>query len=130
MLTGLRHVAMPIVLDAPGRSHAPATAEALQAEILEKLTYSVGKDPIVARPYDWLNATILAVRDRIIDLWMESIACHVAHVGEARLLPQRLEFLIGRLTRDAMSNIGLMEPVKQALKNLNVDLGDLINLRA
>lgn len=39
-----------------------------------------------------------------------------------------LEFLIGRLMRDAMSNVGLMEPVQQALKNLNVDLGDLINM--
>jgi glucan phosphorylase len=39
-----------------------------------------------------------------------------------------LEFLIGRLMRDAMSNIGMMEPVREALKRLNVDLGDLINL--
>jgi starch phosphorylase len=30
--------------------------------------------------------------------------------------------------RDAMSNVGLMEPVQQALKNLNVDLGELLNL--
>ena len=56
----------PIVLDAPKPEPRARTAEALQSEILEKLTYSVGKDPIVARPYDWLNATILAVRDRIL----------------------------------------------------------------
>jgi starch phosphorylase len=114
-------------LDAPIPEPRARTAEALQAEILEKLTYSVGKDPIVARPHDWLKATILAVRDRIIDLWMES-SRGTWRTSEKRVYYLSLEFLIGRLMRDAMSNIGLMEPVKQALKNLNVDLGDLINL--
>lgn len=116
-----------VVLDAPIPEPRARTAEALQAEILEKLTYSVGKDPIVARPHDWLKATILAVRDRIIDLWMESSRA-TWRTSEKRVYYLSLEFLIGRLMRDAMSNIGLMEPVKLALKNLNVDLGDLINL--
>ena len=117
----------PIVLDAPTPEPRARTAEALEAEILEKLTYSVGKDPIVARPHDWLKATILAVRDRIIDLWMESSRSTWRTSGK-RVYYLSLEFLIGRLMRDAMSNIGLMEPVRQALKNLNVDLGDLISL--
>ncbi len=117
----------PIVLDVPTPEPRARTAEALQAEILEKLTYSVGKDPLVARPHDWLKATILAVRDRIIDLWMESSRATWRTSGK-RVYYLSLEFLIGRLMRDAMSNIGLMEPVRQALKNLNVDLGDLINL--
>ena len=62
----------PLVLDAPVPERRALTTEALQAEILEKLTYFIGKDPIVARPHDWLKATIYAVRDRIIDQWMES----------------------------------------------------------
>ena len=40
--------------------------ETIRAEILEKLAYSIGKDPAVAKRHDWLNATILALRDRII----------------------------------------------------------------
>jgi starch phosphorylase len=118
---------MPIVLDAPTPEKRARTAEALQAEILEKLTYSVGKDPIVARPYDWLNATILAIRDQVIDLWMESSRV-TWRTSEKRVYYLSLEFLIGRLMRDAMTNIGIMEPVRQALKNLNVDLGNLLNL--
>ncbi len=117
----------PIVFDAPKPEPRARTAEALQAEILEKLTYSIGKDPIVARPHDWLKATILAVRDRIIDQWMES-SRETWRTSNKRVYYLSLEFLIGRLMRDAMHNIGLMEPVRQALKNLNVDLGDLINL--
>ncbi|MGN6157199.1 MAG: glycogen/starch/alpha-glucan phosphorylase [Devosia sp.] len=117
----------PIVLDAPTPQKRARTAEALQDEILEKLTYSVGKDPIVARPHDWLRATILAIRDSIIDLWFESSRA-TWRTSEKRVYYLSLEFLIGRLMRDAMTNVGIMEPVQQALKNLNVDLGDLINL--
>src|SRR6188474_1137979 len=117
----------PIVLDAPKPEPRARTAEALQAEILEKLTYSVGKDPIVARPYDWLNATILAVRDRIIDLWMESSRA-TWRTSNKRVYYLSLEFLIGRLLRDAMSNIGVMEHVRAALKNFNVNIDDMINL--
>jgi len=117
----------PIVYDAPTPEPRAITVEALQAEILEKLIYSVGKDPIVARPHDWLRATILAVRDRIMDRWMES-SRETWRTSNKRVYYLSLEFLIGRLMRDAMSNVGLMEPVAEALKNLDVDLGDLINL--
>ncbi len=117
----------PLVLDAPTPARRALTTEALQAEILEKLTYFVGKDPIVARPHDWLKATIYAVRDRIIDQWMES-SRETWRTSHKRVYYLSLEFLIGRLMRDAMSNIGVMEHVRDALKNFNVDLGDLINL--
>jgi starch phosphorylase len=117
----------PIVYDAPTPEPRATTVEALQAEILERLIYSVGKDPIVARPHDWLAATILAVRDRVMDRWMES-SRETWRTSHKRVYYLSLEFLIGRLMRDAMSNVGLIEPVREALKNLNVDLGDLINL--
>ena len=117
----------PIVYDAPTPEPRASTVEAIQAEILERLIYSVGKDPIVARPHDWLAATILAVRDRVMDRWMES-SRETWRTSHKRVYYLSLEFLIGRLMRDAMSNVGLIEPVRDALRNLNVDLGDLINL--
>jgi starch phosphorylase len=117
----------PIVYDAPTPALRATTVEALQSEILERLIYSVGKDPIVARPHDWLKATILAVRDRVMDRWMES-SRETWRTSHKRVYYLSLEFLIGRLMRDAMSNVGLIEPVREALKNLNVDLGDLIDL--
>jgi starch phosphorylase len=117
----------PIVLDAPKPQKRALSVEALQAEILENLTYSIGKDAIVARPHDWLRATILTVRDRVIDQWMES-SRETWRTSHKRVYYLSLEFLIGRLMRDAMSNIGVMEPMREALKNFNVDLGDLISL--
>ncbi len=117
----------PLVYDAPRPEPRANTPEGLAAEILAKLTYSVGKDPIVARRYDWLRATILAVRDRIIDRWMESTR-QTWRNGDKRVYYLSLEFLIGRLSRDAMSNLEMMGPVREALKTFGVDLDDLISL--
>jgi starch phosphorylase len=117
----------PIVYDAPTPLPRGRTTADLQSQILERLTYSVGKDPIVARPHDWLKATITAVRMHIIDRWMESSRAAWRNSSK-RVYYLSLEFLIGRLMRDAITNLGLMEAVKEALDGLNVDLGDLMDL--
>jgi starch phosphorylase len=99
-------------------------AETIRAEILEKLAYSIGKDPAVAKRHDWLNATVLALRDRIIDRWMESTkAAYQARAKRVYYLS--LEFLIGRLLRDAMSNLELKDAFTKALQDLEVDI-DLV----
>jgi glycogen phosphorylase len=94
--------------------------DSLSAAILAKLTYSVGKDPTVARNHDWWFATVLAVRDRIIDRWMASTR-DTYHTGRKRVCYMSLEFLIGRLLRDAVSNLGLTDAVREALAHLDVD---------
>jgi starch phosphorylase len=120
-------VQKPIVYDAPRPEPRAHTALALRTEILEKLTYTVGKDPIVARPHDWLTATIYAIRDRVIDQWMESTRA-TWRASRKRVYYFSLEFLIGRLMRDAATNMELMDQVREALSSLKVDLDDLIEL--
>ncbi len=100
------------------------SSESVKAKILAKLTYSVGKDPIVAKRHDWLAATILTLRDHIIDRWMEST--RESYKSEAkRVYYLSLEFLIGRLLRDALSNLELTSSYAEALKDLGVDI-DLV----
>ena len=98
-----------------------AHAEKARSEILAKLTYAIGKDPVVAKRHDWLHATILALRDRIIDRWMDSTR-RAYRAGAKRVYYLSLEFLIGRLLRDALSNLELTEPFEAALRSLEVDL--------
>ncbi len=93
----------------------------LAVEILERLKYRIGKDPKVAKPHDWLTAAILVARDRITDKWMESTRKTYA-TGAKRVYYLSLEFLIGRLMRDAMTNIGLMDEMRDALASLGVDI--------
>jgi starch phosphorylase len=96
-------------------------AKHVKAQILAKLTYSIGKDAIVAKRHDWLAATILALRDSIIDRWMASTR-QSYQAGAKRVYYLSLEFLIGRLLRDALSNLDLTETYRTALGDLNVDI--------
>jgi len=114
----------PTIPSPAPRSSRP---EILAEEIIERLTYRIGKDAKVAKPHDWLTATILVVRDRIIDKWMESTR-KVYSTGDKRVYYLSLEFLIGRLMRDAVSNLGLMEEVSDALTSLGVDINVIAGL--
>lgn len=103
------------------------SAEDLRARILSKLAYSVGKDVASAREHDWLTAAILAVRDGIIDGWAHTI--HEAkRSGRKRVYYLSLEFLIGRLFKDALGNMGLTETMREALDGLGVDLESISTL--
>ncbi|CAN7385772.1 glycogen/starch/alpha-glucan phosphorylase [Rhizobium sp. LjRoot30] len=110
-------------LPAP-RSSQPAV---LAEEIIERLTYRIGKDAQVAKPHDWLTATILVIRDRIIDKWMASTK-QVYKTNAKRVYYLSLEFLIGRLMRDAINNMGLMSEIRDALTSLGVDLDVIAGL--
>ncbi len=103
-----------------GGSEAKVFARAIVA----KLTYTVGKDPAHAQPHDWFMATAYAVRDRIIDRWMETTR-RTYEESRKRVYYLSVEFLIGRLLFDALSNLDGVEPVREALADLGVDLDDL-----
>ncbi len=101
--------------------------EQLATEILERLKYRIGKDPKVAKPHDWLTAAILVARDRVTDKWMEATKRTYAE-GRKRVYYLSLEFLIGRLMRDAMTNIGIMDEMRIALTSLGVDMDVIAEL--
>ncbi len=96
----------------------------LADSILDTLVHRIGKDAQAARPHDWLAATILTVRNDIVERWMASTkAAHAA--GAKRVYYLSLEFLIGRLLRDAVTNLQRNDEVTQALKLHGVNLAEL-----
>ncbi len=105
----------------------PGPVEGMRAAILSKLTYMVGKDRYSALDHDWFMATAFAVRDRIVDRWLDSArATHRA--GGKQVHYFSLEFLIGRLLVDAMSNLGITATVREALELQGIDLDRLCKL--
>src|SRR5215207_267953 len=94
--------------------------EGLRKAILGKLIYNVGKDPQNATRHDWFVALALAVRDRLVDGWMESTRS-VYERDQKRVYYLSLEFLIGRLLSDSLNNLGIYEPARAALTQLGVD---------
>jgi len=104
--------------------HRQDDVSALRASILDKLTYAIGKDPRVARKHDWFLAAALTARDRIVDCWMESTRRTYAE-SRKRVYYLSVEYLIGRLLFDALGNLGLIEPMREALAGLDVDFDAL-----
>jgi starch phosphorylase len=104
----------------------PHAAE-LREAILNKLTYACSKTPSNAGAYDWYLATVLAVRDRMVDRWLESEQRTERKHGK-RVYYLSIEFLIGRLLFDSLINLRLLGTARTALASLDVDLDQLRKL--
>jgi starch phosphorylase len=98
---------------------------ALRQSILEKLIYAVGKDPEHAVARDWGVALALAVRDRIVDCLIPSTK-RTYEDRRKRVYYLSMEFLIGRLLRDAMANLGITEQCRAALATYGMDFSDVL----
>ncbi len=92
-----------------------------RAAVLAKLTYAVGKDPDHAFDHDWFEAIALAARDHMVEHWMDHTR-QIYRKAQKRVYYLSLEFLIGRLLYDSLSNLGLLDIAKEALTDLGVDL--------
>ncbi|MFP4125496.1 MAG: glycogen/starch/alpha-glucan phosphorylase [Alphaproteobacteria bacterium] len=105
----------PLAQDAGG----PGIAE-LRSAILAKLMFQVGKDADHASDRDWFLATAYALRDQVTRRWVAST--QDTYVRERkRVYYFSVEFLIGRLLSDSLSNMRLLEPCRQALGELGID---------
>ncbi len=93
---------------------------AFRDSVISKLTYSIGKDPEHASDHDWFEAVALATRDRMIDQWMDRTRQGYRE-GKKRVYYLSLEFLIGRLLTDSLSNLGLLDVAREALAGVDVD---------
>ncbi|WP_018387230.1 glycogen/starch/alpha-glucan phosphorylase [Ancylobacter sp. FA202] len=117
------------MLDTPENSARPISAQGdevakFRAAVISKLTYAVGKNPAAASDRDWFLATAFATRDRIVDRWITSTRQTYSE-GRKRVYYLSLEFLIGRLLFDALTNIEMLETARSALGDLGVDLDRL-----
>jgi glycogen phosphorylase len=111
----------------PSQPDAAADSADLRDSILNKLTYSCGKTRTNAGLYDWYVATVLAVRDRIVDRWLASD--HETEIKKKkRVYYLSVEFLIGRLLFDSLINLRMVETAGAALSGLGVSLDQLRKL--
>ncbi len=102
------------------RVDAGRDQEALRARILDKLTYEVGRAPGEASQRDWFVAAAHTIRDFVVERWLPSTRPGAG--GDKRVYYLSLEFLIGRLLADTAGNLGLLEPMRDALASLGADI--------
>ena len=99
----------------------------LMRSISNKLMYAVGKNPAAARPQDWLQATELAVRDRMVERWMKTTEQNYAQDAK-RVYYLSMEFLVGRTFTNALLALGIYQEVSDALRSLDIDINELAEL--
>ncbi|MGD8309387.1 MAG: glycogen/starch/alpha-glucan phosphorylase, partial [Chromatiales bacterium] len=98
--------------------------DALGVSIAKHLTYSIGKTPPTATPRDWLSATALTIRDRMIERMMRTM--HRYYDDDARRVYYlSMEYLLGRTLDASVLNLGIEREVRTALSRFGVRLDDL-----
>ncbi|HWZ48789.1 MAG TPA: glycogen/starch/alpha-glucan phosphorylase [Herbaspirillum sp.] len=101
--------------------------EGIRTSISNKLVYSVGKDPSTAHAEDWLRAAELAVRDRLVERWMQTNRAYDEQ-GPKRVYYLSMEFLIGRTFTNALLALGIYDEMKTALSELDVEMEEIVNV--
>ena len=99
----------------------------LKRSIAHQLGFTMGKDPATAQPRDWLHATALAVRDRLVERRLATERAQ-AQQDAKRVYYMSIEFLIGRTFTNAMLALDIHDDVRQALAELGVDADALPDL--
>lgn len=101
--------------------------DALKKSIVQHFSHTLGRDIDNASPHYLYSALALAVRDRLMDQWRTTRA-ETESRDTRRTCYMSLEFLMGRSLSNAVQNLELVEPVRQALNQLGMELEDLESL--
>jgi starch phosphorylase len=99
--------------------------ETLKQAILENLRYVVGEDTATATEMDYFLAVAYTVRDRILARWLATRRGYREH--DVRVVCYlSAEFLMGPHLANNLLNLGIEDPMRQATKELGLDLDRII----
>ncbi|MCX7112700.1 MAG: glycogen/starch/alpha-glucan phosphorylase [Proteobacteria bacterium] len=102
----------------------PTDVEALKRALVNRLIYSIGKDPLETSSRDWFLALAQVVRERMTLRWMETMRGY--YLGNVkRVYYLSMEFLIGRTLRNSLLNMGFYGEFLQAIEEMGMDLDSI-----
>ncbi|MFZ4858029.1 MAG: glycogen/starch/alpha-glucan phosphorylase [Desulfuromonadaceae bacterium] len=100
------------------------TAADLQRSFLRHLQYTLVKDKFSATKADLYLALAYAVRDVLVDRWLDTQQSYYIHDAK-RVYYISMEFLMGRTLGNSLINLGIMEEWQTALKQMGIDVEEL-----
>ena len=107
--------------------HLKRDRESLRKLLLDHLVYSLGKTSAAATPRDWLHAAAFAVRDHMVERWMETTTRYL-RTGAKRVYYLSLEFLTGRMMSNTLLNVGLYDTCREAVSDLELAFDEIADL--
>ena len=99
--------------------------ETLRRAILDNLFYIQGKFPAVATPNDYYMALAYSVRDRLLHRWIKTVETWLQKDVKV-VCYLSAEFLLGPHLGNNLLNLGIEEPVRQAVEAVGQNLDELI----
>ena len=93
---------------------------------LNKLEYNIAKDKYSYTPYDCFLSLSYATRDRLVERWITTQQqYHDENVKRVYYLS--LEFLMGRLLENNITNLGIKGASSQAMEALGLSYEDIVD---
>jgi starch phosphorylase len=103
------------------------SVETLQRAILDNLFFVQGKFPEIATRHDYYMALAYTVRDRMLHRWNKTIETWL-RTDVKIVCYLSAEFLLGPHLGNNLVNLGLEDPVRDAVDALGLELQELIQL--
>jgi starch phosphorylase len=105
----------------------PKDVEALKQALVNRLIYSIGKDPLETGSRDWFFALAYLIRDCITQRWMDTMRGYYLR-DVKRVYYLSMEFLMGRALMNSLVNMGFLDEFKQVLEDVGLNLDDLADM--
>ena len=103
----------------------PMTADAILADFTHYFGRMLGRRKINTRSPFLYQAVVFAARDRLMERWGRTQQATERH-RNGRVSYLSLEFLMGRLLRNALLNLGIEDETKEALGRLGLELEEVV----
>ena len=105
-------------------SPLPMTADAILHDFTHYFGRLLGRRTIQVDSPFLYQAVVFAARDRLMERWNRTRNA-IESQDSRRVAYLSLEFLMGRLLRNALLNLGIEEETKEALERIGLDLEDV-----
>jgi starch phosphorylase len=126
MVTGRDNAVGPCVGVLPSLPSLEMTSEAVLADFTHYFSRMLGCHKIEIHSPFVYEALVLTVRERLMERWTRS-SLQLERDDGRQVCYLSMEYLMGRLLRNALLSLGLTEPAARAMEQLGLHLEDIFD---